>query len=84
MPWFFHDVGASLLAMVVNDYAGALDKCGALESIASKLAPTVSCREPFLCPQSESGRRIKARRTASSSKHRCRCGRWRRTRHRPG
>ncbi|WP_256589863.1 hypothetical protein [Pseudomonas sp. B1(2018)] len=27
--------------MVVNDYAGELDKRGALESIASKLAPTV-------------------------------------------
>ncbi|PMZ72627.1 hypothetical protein C1X65_19965 [Pseudomonas sp. FW305-70] len=28
--------------MVVNDYAGQLDDRGALESIASKLAPTVS------------------------------------------
>jgi hypothetical protein len=28
--------------MVVNDNAGKLDKRGALESIASKLAPTVS------------------------------------------
>ncbi|WP_454237515.1 hypothetical protein [Pseudomonas sp. AP3_22 TE3818] len=28
--------------MVVNDYACELDKRGALESIASKLAPTVS------------------------------------------
>ena len=28
--------------MVVNDYAGELDKRGALESIASRLAPTVS------------------------------------------
>ncbi|KPU61915.1 hypothetical protein AN403_6004 [Pseudomonas fluorescens] len=35
-------VGASLLAMVVNDYACLLAKRGALESIASKLAPTVS------------------------------------------
>ena len=33
-------VGASLLAMVVNDNACALAKRGALESIASKLAPT--------------------------------------------
>ncbi|MGF6203663.1 hypothetical protein QF012_005728 [Pseudomonas laurylsulfatiphila] len=47
MRWFFHDsddvfVGASLLAMVVNDNACDLDKRGALESIASRLAPTVS------------------------------------------
>ncbi|POF43693.1 hypothetical protein B0D71_02420 [Pseudomonas laurylsulfativorans] len=34
-------VGARLRAMVVNDYAHELDKRGALESIASKLAPTV-------------------------------------------
>ncbi|VVM70642.1 hypothetical protein PS862_01832 [Pseudomonas fluorescens] len=34
-------VGASLLAMVVNDNAYLLVKRGALESIASKLAPTV-------------------------------------------
>ncbi|MOA06938.1 hypothetical protein D3C78_1266060 [compost metagenome] len=34
-------VGASLLAMVVNDNAGSLAPRGALESIASKLAPTV-------------------------------------------
>jgi hypothetical protein len=39
-------VGASLsgrriAAMVVNDYACDLDERGALESIASKLAPTV-------------------------------------------
>jgi hypothetical protein len=34
--------GAGLPAMVVNDNAGDLDKRGALESIASKLAPTVS------------------------------------------
>ncbi|AWY39868.1 hypothetical protein DKY63_08125 [Pseudomonas putida] len=33
-------VGASLLAMVVNDNAGYLDKRGVLESIASMLAPT--------------------------------------------
>ena len=33
-------VGASLLAMVVNDNAGLLAKRGALESFASKLAPT--------------------------------------------
>jgi len=33
-------VGASLLAMDVNDNAYLLDKRGALESIASKLAPT--------------------------------------------
>ncbi|MBH8610221.1 hypothetical protein I4N56_004165 [Pseudomonas mohnii] len=33
-------VGASLLAMVVNDYAYELDKRGALESFASRLAPT--------------------------------------------
>ena len=51
MPWFFHDVvpawacppvGAGLPAMVVNDNAGELDERGALESIASRLAPTVS------------------------------------------
>jgi hypothetical protein len=35
-------VGASLLAMVVNDAACLLTKRSALESIASKLAPTVS------------------------------------------
>jgi hypothetical protein len=33
-------VGAGLPAMVVNDYAGELDERGALESIASRLAPT--------------------------------------------
>jgi len=33
-------VGAGLPAMVVNDNACELDKRGALESIASKLAPT--------------------------------------------
>ncbi|CAI9005484.1 hypothetical protein EMIT0P218_90173 [Pseudomonas sp. IT-P218] len=33
-------VGASLLAMDVNDDALILNLCGALESIASKLAPT--------------------------------------------
>jgi putative Mg2+ transporter-C (MgtC) family protein len=38
-------VGASLLAMVVNDNACLLAKRGALESIASKLAPT----ELFAC-----------------------------------
>jgi putative Mg2+ transporter-C (MgtC) family protein len=35
-------VGASLLAMIVNDYAFDLVKRGALDSIASKLAPTVT------------------------------------------
>ncbi|POF39511.1 hypothetical protein B0D71_24575 [Pseudomonas laurylsulfativorans] len=34
------DVGASLLAMVVNDYAYCLEPLGELESIASKPAPT--------------------------------------------
>jgi putative Mg2+ transporter-C (MgtC) family protein len=34
-------VGASLLAMDVNDYACLLDKRVALRSIASKLAPTI-------------------------------------------
>ena len=34
-------VGASLLAMVVNDNACFLVKRGALESIASELAPTI-------------------------------------------
>jgi hypothetical protein len=33
-------VGAGLLAMDVNDNAGYLNDRGALESIASKLAPT--------------------------------------------
>ncbi|OXR33939.1 hypothetical protein PSJE_18260 [Pseudomonas jessenii] len=33
-------VGASLLAMEVNDDAGCLDERGALTCIASKLAPT--------------------------------------------
>jgi heme exporter protein D len=41
--WSF--VGASLLAMVVNDNAYLLAKRGALESIASKLAPTISLTE---------------------------------------
>ncbi|CAI8892178.1 hypothetical protein EMIT0196MI5_330026 [Pseudomonas sp. IT-196MI5] len=35
-------VGASLLAMVVNEYAGYLDNRVVLESIASRLAPTGS------------------------------------------
>ncbi|WPN27845.1 hypothetical protein QMK54_18640 [Pseudomonas sp. P5_109] len=34
-------------AMVVNDNAGELDKRGALESIASKPAPTVWCSHHF-------------------------------------
>jgi hypothetical protein len=46
--------------MVVNDYACELDVRGALESIASRLAPTGS-REPFLpanaCPMSSTARR---------------------------
>jgi len=33
--------GRRIAAMVVNDYAGELDERGVLESIASKLAPTV-------------------------------------------
>ncbi|PVZ56447.1 hypothetical protein C9422_18070 [Pseudomonas sp. B1(2018)] len=36
--------GRRIAAMVVNDNAGELDQRGALESIASKLAPTVSAR----------------------------------------
>ncbi|OPK09044.1 hypothetical protein BZ163_17850 [Pseudomonas sp. VI4.1] len=36
-------VGAGLPAMVVNDNACCLVKRGALESIASKLAPTGDC-----------------------------------------
>ncbi|RAI70829.1 hypothetical protein DOZ80_10175 [Pseudomonas fluorescens] len=48
-----------MLAMVVNDYAGHLKTRGALESIASKLAPTGYKKIPrnlmitgdFLCPQ---------------------------------
>ncbi|MDP9654459.1 UNVERIFIED_ORG: hypothetical protein J2W87_002378 [Pseudomonas putida] len=39
--WARPPVGAGLPAMVVNDYACELDKRGALESIASRLAPTV-------------------------------------------
>jgi hypothetical protein len=35
-------VGASLLAMIVNDNAFHLAERGALDSIASKLAPTVT------------------------------------------
>ncbi|MDF9907344.1 UNVERIFIED_ORG: hypothetical protein OKW15_005300 [Pseudomonas reinekei] len=35
--------------MVVNDYACELDKRGALESIASKLAPTVFSVGTVLC-----------------------------------
>ncbi|WP_223595564.1 hypothetical protein [Pseudomonas sp. A-R-19] len=40
--WVWSLVGAALLAMVVNDNACQLNKRGALESIASKPAPTVS------------------------------------------
>jgi hypothetical protein len=47
MPWFFHGVGAGLLAMVVNDNAGELDKRGALESIASRLAPMYGLAPTF-------------------------------------
>jgi len=36
-------VGASMLAMVVNDDAGNLTPRGALRFIASKLAPTGVC-----------------------------------------
>ena len=36
-------VGASLLAMVVNDDTGNLTPRGALRFFASKLAPTVFC-----------------------------------------
>jgi hypothetical protein len=39
-------VGASLLAMVVNDDAGHLTACGALRFIASRLAPTVDRVHP--------------------------------------
>jgi hypothetical protein len=44
-------VGASLLAMVGNDNAHELDNRGALKSIASKLAPTVSrdCVKNLFC-----------------------------------
>jgi hypothetical protein len=38
-------VGASLLAMVVNDNAGHQGHRGVFEFIASKLAPTVKLRE---------------------------------------
>ena len=37
-------VGAGLLAMVVNDDAYLLSKCGALKTIASKPAPTLELR----------------------------------------
>jgi hypothetical protein len=40
-------VGASLLAMVVNDNACVLTKRGALESIASRLAPTTTGHPAF-------------------------------------
>jgi hypothetical protein len=40
--WARSLVGAGLPAMVVNDNACEPDKRGALESIASRLAPTVS------------------------------------------
>jgi hypothetical protein len=39
-------VGASLLAMDVNDNACCLEKCVAIEFIASKLAPTHTGSEP--------------------------------------
>ncbi|AWY39321.1 hypothetical protein DKY63_05145 [Pseudomonas putida] len=45
-------VGASLLAMVVNDNAGHLTPSGAADSIASRLAPTKSRyrRSELNCP----------------------------------
>ncbi|MVW85070.1 hypothetical protein EI969_03780 [Pseudomonas sp. PB101] len=39
-PTLGYIVGASLLAMVVNDDAYRLEKCVAFQLIASKLAPT--------------------------------------------
>jgi hypothetical protein len=57
--WFFTQsrgtVGAGLPAMVVNDNACDLDKRGALESIASKPAPTVWCSHHFH-PDASDGR----------------------------
>ncbi|WP_339544668.1 hypothetical protein [Pseudomonas sp. RA_35y_Pfl2_P32] len=41
-----HFVGASLLAMDVNDDTGIQDERGALWIIASKLAPTVNVFKP--------------------------------------
>jgi hypothetical protein len=38
-------VGASLLAMDVNENASILDECVVLETFASKLAPTGDCGE---------------------------------------
>ena len=46
--WTQSCVGASLLAMVVNDNACGLDKRGALESIAGKPAPTGIALAEFL------------------------------------
>jgi hypothetical protein len=40
----FETVGASLLAMDVNDNAGCLDECGVWAFFASKLAPTGGAR----------------------------------------
>jgi hypothetical protein len=53
-------VGASLLAMVVNDNAGALMTRGALEAIASKLAPAVlDCVKSIKKPAQGGLRKIK-------------------------
>ncbi|PVZ55649.1 hypothetical protein C9422_21850 [Pseudomonas sp. B1(2018)] len=41
-------MGASLLAMVVNDNAGFQDARVALKSIASRLAPTQDLREAII------------------------------------
>ncbi|AWY41790.1 hypothetical protein DKY63_18560 [Pseudomonas putida] len=46
-------VGASLLAMVVNDDEGCLDVRGVLTFIASRLAPTVD--KETACKLSQSG-----------------------------
>ena len=44
-------VGASMLAMDANDDASLLDEHGAMELIASKLAPTVLPRAPAAASQ---------------------------------
>ena len=41
-------VGAGLLAIVVNDDAYLLSKCGALKTIASKPAPTLELRDSYV------------------------------------
>ena len=52
MPWLCSSMGASLLAMDVNDDAGCLNARGVLAFFASKLAPTGGTRSIAIRPAS--------------------------------